>query len=281
MRRLLVAGLALGAAFARSVAAGAEPIILAPYVPTPDVVVTRMLELAGVGPDDFVVDLGSGDGRIVIAAARDFGARGLGVDIDAELVKRSNELARQVGVADRVTFLKQDLFDADLSKATVVTLYLLEDAISLVGDKLLRELRPGARVVTHDYPIQGWTWENVVKMDVPEKVAATGVTFTQIFLFVVPVHVRGAWTASLPPSVSREPARLELSQDAQQVWGQVWIDGFEHRIEDGVLVGDEIEFFVRRQGAKIEFKGRLKDGKIEGALGGGASGPWSAAPSSR
>ena len=119
------------------------------YVPTPPVVVDAMLTLAGVKAGDVVYDLGSGDGRIVIAAAKKFGARGVGIEIDAALVKQANESARVAGVSDRVRFVNQDLFAARLDEATVVTLYLLQSLNERLRPKLVRELKPGARVVSH------------------------------------------------------------------------------------------------------------------------------------
>jgi SAM-dependent methyltransferase len=128
-----------------------------PYVQTPTDVVTEMLKLAAVTANDVVYDLGSGDGRIVIAAARDFGARGVGIEIDPSLVAYSREQARKAGVADRVTFRSDDLFDANLTDATVVTLYLSYDMNLRLRPKLLRELRPGSRIVSHDFDM-GADW---------------------------------------------------------------------------------------------------------------------------
>lgn len=127
-----------------------------PYVTTPPEVVMEMLRLAGVGRDDVVYDLGSGDGRVVIAAAREFGARGVGIEIDPKLVGESQAQARRAGVSDRVNFLQQDLFQADLSPATVVTLYLSPDFNRRLRPKLLRELRPGSRIVSHEFDLGDW-----------------------------------------------------------------------------------------------------------------------------
>jgi len=157
-----------------------------PYVPTPDIVVEAMLKLAGVGPKDFLIDLGSGDGRIVITAAKRYGARGFGVDIDATLVALSNRAAAKEGVADRVTFHRQDLFQAAIGQATVVTVYLLPATVNMLRDKLRNELKPGTRIVSHDYPIEGWTPERTISMDVEDKINATGVPTTWIYLYVVP-----------------------------------------------------------------------------------------------
>src|SRR3990170_8429729 len=133
-----------------------KPVNAGPYVPSPQSVVADMLRYAEVGPADFVIDLGSGDGRIVLTAAKVFGARGFGVEIKDELVKKSNEAAKNEGLADRVRFMKQDLFKTDLSQATVITMYLLPDTVNLLKDKFLAELRPGTRIVSHDYPLTGW-----------------------------------------------------------------------------------------------------------------------------
>lgn len=137
-------------------AAPGQPPSLAPFVPTPPDVVTRMLELAGTGADDVVYDLGCGDGRIVIAAARDFGARGVGVDIDPALVEKARAAARAAGVEDRVSFRVEDAMTTDISNATVVTLYLLSASNVKLRPRLTRDLPPGARIVAHNYPIGDW-----------------------------------------------------------------------------------------------------------------------------
>jgi SAM-dependent methyltransferase len=134
-----------------------------PYVPTPEAVVQEMLRLAGVTKNDVVYDLGSGDGRIVIAAAQRFGARGVGIDIDPDRVAEATANARQAGVADRVTFRQQDLFEADIREATVVTMYLLPGVNERLRPKLLRDLRPGTRLVSHAFDMGDWKPERVVE----------------------------------------------------------------------------------------------------------------------
>jgi len=150
-----------------------------PYVQTPHEVVAQMLRLAGVSRNDVVYDLGSGDGRLVIAAARDFGARGVGVEIDPRLVARSVESARRAGVGDRVTFREQDLFQTDLADATVVTLYLSPALNLRLRPKLLRELRAGARIVSHDFDMGDWPPARALRIDVRERAS-------QVYLWVVP-----------------------------------------------------------------------------------------------
>ena len=135
------------------------------YVPTPMDIVDAMLFFAGVGEDDVVYDLGSGDGRIVIAAARDYGARGVGIDIDYRRVRQARDNAERNGVSDRVRFIRGDLFEADISEATVVTLYLLEELNIRLRPKLLDELAPGTRIVSHDFAMGDWEPESVLPLD--------------------------------------------------------------------------------------------------------------------
>ena len=136
-----------------ALAADKPPVDAGPYVPSPQSVVADMLKLAEIGPQDFVVDLGSGDGRIVLTAAKVFGASGFGVEIKDELVKLSNEAAKKEGVADRVKFIKADLFKTDISRATVLTMYLLPHTVNMLKEKLLTELKPGTKILSNDYPL--------------------------------------------------------------------------------------------------------------------------------
>jgi 16S rRNA G966 N2-methylase RsmD len=154
-----------------------------PYVPTPNEVVARMLELAGVGPDDTLYDLGSGDGRLVIEAARRYGARGVGVEREARLVELARTAAASVGVADRVSFRQGDLFETDLRAATIVTLYLLPPLLERLLPKLRAELAPGARVVSHDFPLVPLAPERTLEFDSPEKAAVMLMPQTQLFLY--------------------------------------------------------------------------------------------------
>ena len=135
--------LALLLALPLAALAADKPVDAGPYVPSPQSVVADMLKLADIGPRDFVIDLGSGDGRIVLTAAKVFGASGFGVEIKDELVKLSNAAAKKEGVADRVKFIKADLFKTDISRATVLTMYLLPNTVNMLKEKLLTELKPG------------------------------------------------------------------------------------------------------------------------------------------
>jgi SAM-dependent methyltransferase len=136
-----------------------------PYVPTSEAIVNEMLRLAAVTKDDVVYDLGCGDGRIVIAAAKNYGARGVGVDIDPQRIKEANENARKAGVADKVKFVQADLFETDLREATVVTLYLLPDVNLRLRPKLQKELRPGARIVSHAFDMGDWKPKQTVEIE--------------------------------------------------------------------------------------------------------------------
>ena len=246
-----------------------------PYVPSPQSVVADMLRYAEVGPNDFLIDLGSGDGRIVLTAAKVFGARGFGVEIKEELVKSSNEAAQKEGLAERVRFMKQDLFKTDMSQATVITMYLLPDTVNLLKDKFMNELRPGTRIVSHDYPLTGWIPEKYVQMDLEDKVQISGVTTTLIYLYVVPAKVAGRWSAQMPPAVSRQPATLQLRQQLTRVSGSARLDGRDVPLEDIKLRGDRISF--KLAGRRGEFSGLIKGNSIEGVVQtGGSKAPWSA-----
>ena len=160
---------------------------VAPYAATLTNVVDAMLKLADVGPTDFVIDLGSGDGRIVIAAVSRFNARGgLGVDIQPALVKFSNDSAAQAGIADKVKFREEDLFKTDVRDATVVTVYLLPAAMPRLEQKLRAELKPGTRVVVQDYPFPTWRAERVVELKTPDKETSVGTPYAQLYLYKVP-----------------------------------------------------------------------------------------------
>jgi hypothetical protein len=172
------------------------PRLDVPYVPTPNEVVALMLETAKVGKDDIVYDLGSGDGRIVVTAAKERGARGVGYDIDPQRIAEANANAQKAGVTDRVRFVQGDLFQADLSEATVVTLYLLPDINLKLRPKLLAELKPGTRVVSHNYDMGDWEPLS------SQEIEAGGSTH-YVYYWVVPPRKEGAQQ----PSTQASPAR--------------------------------------------------------------------------
>ena len=270
-----VLSLLAAAALACCAVADDKPVNAGPYVPSPQSVVTDMLKLAGVSERDFVIDLGSGDGRIVLTAAKVFGARGFGVEIQDKLVKLSNEAAQREGIADRVKFITQDLFKTDISQATVLTMYLLPNTVNMLKDKLLAELRPGTRILSHDYPLAGWVPEKYVQMDLEDKVAISGVTTTLIYLYLVPAKVAGGWSAKVPASVSKGPVRLDLKQQVTRVTGSARLDGKEVALEDVKLKGDQLSF--RLAGMKGTFSGTVKDNAISGTFdGAGPRASWTA-----
>lgn len=260
-------------------AAVAQQINAGPYVPSPDSVVADMLKFASIGPKDFVIDLGSGDGRIVRTAAKVYGARGFGVEIQDDLVKRSNEAAKNEGISDRVKFMKQDLFKTDISQATVLTMYLLPNTVNMLSDKLKAELRPGTRILSHDYGLAGWIPEETKVFDLQEKIRITGVTTTIIYLYVVPAQVAGHWNAKLSPEATRQPVSFELRQQMQKIDGMARIGGREVPIDDARLVGEKISFTLRgERSLPLAFSGQVRDGTIEGTVEtGGVRSPWSAA----
>jgi SAM-dependent methyltransferase len=270
--------LAAALAFAPARAADKSPVDAGPYVPSPTSVVADMLTLANVGPSDFVIDLGSGDGRIVLTAAKVFGARGFGVDINEKLVKEANEAARLQGIADRANFTIQDLFKTDISKATVVTMYLLPNTVNMLKDKLLTELRPGTRILSHDYPLAGWRADEFRQFDLEDKVAITGVTTTLIYKYVVPAKAEGSWSARLPPNLSKEPVRLSMKQfQVTRVVGQARLGGRDVAFEDARLRGERLTFKLAIGGRSYDFSGDIKGQSIEGTLeGGGTKAAWSA-----
>jgi SAM-dependent methyltransferase len=190
-RRLLAAALLCLPALAA--AQMAEEV---PFITSPDNVTLEMLRIANVGPQDHVIDLGSGDGRIVILAARRFGATGLGVEIVPDLVQQSLRSARDAGVADRVAFREQDLFKTDLSRASVITMYLLPE-VNLQLRPALLALKPGTRVVSHDWDMGDWKPDQTTVVPVPDKKVGLDKS-SKVHLWVVPAKVEGLWCGAGP-----------------------------------------------------------------------------------
>lgn len=240
-----------------------------PYVPTPQVIVDRMLQLANVTGSDFVIDLGSGDGRIVRTAAKAAGARGFGVDIDAELVDRSNTLARRDGIAERAKFYRQDVFAADLSQASVVTLYVLPEMMRGLRQKLLAELRPGSRIVSHDYHFDEWPPDDRVSFEVPEKADAVGFSSTTLYRWIVPANVGGHWRLQVDGTTLPE-VTLELEQMFQRVNGAKLAGSRRADIGNARVTGRTFEFSadfgVDTMRDRYTYSGTVKDGTIEGEV---------------
>ncbi len=231
-----------------------------PFVPTPQVVVDEMLRLANVSDRDFVMDLGSGDGRVLITAARKFGARGIGVDLDERLVWQSEAAAEEARVAERVKFLQQDLFKTDLRQATVITMYLLPGVLSRLRPVLL-DLKPGTRLVSHDFDLGDW------RPDVTTQIRKN------TFLWVVPARIGGRWqlTFTLPGGEGMQNVPLELRQKYQDIDGLVRMGERQEQIWEPRLSGDRISFVIvdsrdRDDEAALYFDGKVGDGVIEGQV---------------
>jgi SAM-dependent methyltransferase len=220
-----------------------------PFITTPDEVVLRMLELAGARADDLVVDLGSGDGRIVITAARRFGARGLGIELDAGLVEKSRENARLAGVDGRVSFVQGDVLATDFSRASVVTVYLLPDLMGRLQPRFAEELKPGTRVVSHAFRMAGWRPDRSETMRISRPHAGQGDEST-LHLWIVPANVRGTWLAN------GQRVRIEQSYQDIDVEGAT----------EAKLAGSDVSWQTP-QGA---FRGRVEGNRIVGELAGKA-----------
>lgn len=227
----------------------ARPRLDAPYVVTDYDVVNAMLELAEVRPDEKVVDLGSGDGRILIAAARSHGARGLGVDIDPARVREATANAAAMGVGHRVTFRREDLFRTPLGDADVLTLYLSQDINLRLRERILAEMRPGTRVVSHDFDMGEW------RADQRQRVGTASV-----YLWIVPARVSGRWAMT----VDGRPAVLTIDQRYQQFIGALEADGQTARIEQGRIAADRIRFILRIGGQRRVFEGRVQGNQLVG-----------------
>jgi len=239
------------------------------YVPTPQIVVDEMLRLAKVGPADTLIDLGSGDGRIVITAAKKYGARGFGVDLDTYLLKLANETAAKEGVADRARFIEQNLFETDLSPATVITSYLLPEMNRQLRPKLL-QLKPGTRIVAHDYGMGEWDPDEERTLLVPEKVVGDpGKSY--IYFYIVPARIAGRWESEIATGGGR-PAlyQFDFEQNFQLVRGTARVGGRELRLPQFRLAGEQLSFSLTVPAGSASvthrFSGWVKGDAIEGTV---------------
>lgn len=261
----------LGAVIAWPVAAqeGRGDVV---YVPTPQIVVDTMLEMANVGSGDYLIDLGSGDGRIVITAASKYGASGVGVDLDTYLLKLARQNAQKAGVTGKVHFVEENLFMTDLSKATVVSTYLLPEMNLQLRPRVMA-LKPGTRLIAHDYHFGDWEPDEQRQLSVPEKtVGEPGISY--VFFYVVPARVPGKWQSLVRIGGRETPLEFNLQQDFQEVEGKVEIRDRNLDLR-GRITGERIRMLAGGRGgvARHEFTGRISDGAIEGTLviGEGAS----------
>ena len=275
---LLIAVCALGSASPDRARAQAADV---PYVPTPTNVVAAMLDIARVGPEDFLVDLGSGDGRIVITAAKHYGARGFGVDLDGALVSQARRDARREGVADRVDFYARNLFITDIDKASVLTAYLFPHVNMELRPRLFRELRPGTRVVSHDFDFGKWQPDAHVRVAVPNK--PYGPPSSEVYLWIIPANAAGRWRWRATLDGAPVECEVALEQTFQSVRAARGAGRNPVRVESAKLRGAEIALAVLTQvnGREVrqELAGRVAGDTIRGTsriAGAGAAVEWHA-----
>ena len=230
------------------------------WVPSPPEMVSRMLEVAKVTPADYVIDLGSGDGRNVIAAAK-LGATALGVEYNPDMVKLSQRLAKEAGVEGKATFVEGDMYEADISRASVMALFLLPVNLNKLAPKFL-DLKPGSRIVLNTFGIDGW--EPDYRTSLPQ--GSDCDSWCDILLLIVPAKVAGTWSLA-------NGGRLELTQEYQTVQGTMTLNGQKYPVEKGRLNGEELTFVANNQ----IFNGKVKGARIEGTIT-ATNGPtaWSA-----
>jgi len=236
------------------------------WVPTPEALVERMLKLAGVGPKDYVIDLGSGDGRTVIAAAK-IGARAMGIEYNPDMVALSVKNAEKAGLGDKVKFIKADIFETDFSQATVITMYLLP-ALNLKLRPKILDLRPGTRVVSHAFNMEDWQPDQTVTVEGRDA-----------FLWIVPAKVAGTWKLGVPAGSGEESWNVRLGQQFQMLSGRAQNGDKSFNLADGRLRGANIRFaFVDGNGVKRDFSGQVRGDRMEGTTQtqGGTPVKWSA-----
>jgi SAM-dependent methyltransferase len=237
------------------------------WVPTPDEVVERMLRMAQVTPNDYVVDLGAGDGKIAIAAAKKFGARALGIEYNAEMARHAQRNVERAGIAGRARIVQGDIFVSDFSQATVVTMYLLP-ALNLKLRPQLLAMRPGTRVVSHSFSMDDWEADETSSLD-----------GRRAYFWVVPAAVAGAWSLALAGGGAAEKLEMTLEQRYQKVEGTVALDTVLGGLREARLRGYLIAFsYVDDKGVRRDFSGRVSGARMEGSFraDNGTEGRWSA-----
>ncbi len=261
MKKALFLGLFFIPLLSCSILLAQERPLDVPYVPSRPEVVEEMLRMAAVTKDDILYDLGCGDGRIVITAAKVYGTRGVGIDIDPDRIRESQDNAAQAGVTHLVKFIEQDLFEADFHEATVVSLYLLTSVNLRLRPRLLAQLRPGTRIVSHNYGMDTW------KPDKSSVVMVNDMAH-DVYLWIVPANVSGVWEWSWPDIFPKKLCRLELEQVFQYPQGKMKVGDEELPLTDIRLEGGNFQFTAEKgegEGTKtIVFTGRVKGNVIEG-----------------
>jgi SAM-dependent methyltransferase len=233
------------------------------WVPTPDEVVDRMLRMAQVGPNDLVYDLGAGDGKIAIAAAKKFGARSVGIEYNPEMAKHAQGNAEKAGVTGKARIINGDIFVTDFSQATVVTMYLLP-ALNLKLRPTILSMRPGTRVVSHSFTMEDWEADEISSMD-----------GRRAYFWLVPANVNGGWSLE----TGGEKAELSFEQRFQKIEGSVGLGHTQGGLREPRLRGFNISFtYVDNNGVKRDYNGRVTGGRMEGSFraDNGTEGRWSA-----
>ena len=232
----------------------AEPVKKdVPYVPTPQEVVDKMIEMAEIKEGDIVYDLGCGDGRMIVTAAKKHGARGIGVDIDPQRIRESNENAKKADVTDKVKFIQKDLFTMDFKDCDALCMYLLPSVNLKLRPKIL-ELKPGTRILSHAFDMDDWEADETVDVD--------GRT---VYKWVVPAKVDGTWTAELKGEGGKpQRAKLNLKQEFQKVTGTADVGGKKVEIKDAKLKGDQLTLALNGGDKPVEYVIRVNGGQMEG-----------------
>jgi SAM-dependent methyltransferase len=232
------------------------------WVPTPPELIEKLFQMAALTASDFVIDLGSGDGRIAIMAAKKYGARAMGIEYNPDMVALSNRAAQREGVADKVKFVKADIFESDFSQATIITMYLLPDLNLKLRPKIL-EMKPGTRVASHQFTMGEWQPDESANID-----------NRQALFWIVPAKVGGAWNVRLNGGAASE---LNLKQSFQMIEGTLKVGANTLALLDAKLRGDQISFKVTQGGTSREYTGRVSGNGIEGsARSGSAEARWQA-----
>ena len=237
-----------------------------PYVVTPMNVVEAMLDLAKVGPEDFVIDLGSGDGRIVIAAAKKYGARGMGVELDGALVNDARRAAEKQGVSGKVEFRVENLFMTDLGRASVLTSYLFPRVNLELRPRIFSELKPGSRVVSHEFDFGNWKPDARITVAVPDK--PYGPPRSDVLLWIVPANAAGRWQSRLVLDGAPVEVELRLEQTFQELRGAATVAGRPARVENARVRGEEIRLTLvadaNGRSIRQELVGRIAGDTIRG-----------------
>ncbi|WP_051236068.1 class I SAM-dependent methyltransferase [Ottowia thiooxydans] len=225
------------------------------WIPSPDTLVTRMLRLANTTPQDYVIDLGSGDGKIVIAAAREFNAQGKGIEYNPDLVELSNRRAQASGVGKRAEFEKADIFESDFSRATVITMYLLPH-LNLKLRPRIMALKPGTRVVSHAFNMGRW---------VPDETSRVGTA--SVYLWLVPANVGGDWELSFPQQGGPADVKLSLAQTFQNFTGEARFKDFSTSVRNQKVAGDRVTFSLTDEDGHLRrFEGQVSGDRINGSV---------------